>query len=47
MQWMYAIEGEENGRELRASFHELSAVNTAKDLSSLLCTAAWAAKAAG
>lgn len=35
------------GRELRASFHELSPVNTAKDLSSLLCAAAWAAKATG
>lgn len=35
------------GRELRASFHDLSPVNTAKDLSSLLYTAAWAAKAAG
>lgn len=31
-------------RELRASFHELSPVNTAKDLSPLLCTAAWVAK---
>lgn len=41
------LKEKKKGREIRASFYELSPVNTAKDLSSLLCTAAWAAKAVG
>lgn len=38
------LKEKKKGRELRASFHELSPVNTAKDLSSLLCTAALGSK---
>lgn len=34
------------GRELRESFHELNPLNTTKDQSPLLCTAACKAKAA-
>lgn len=38
------LKEKKKGRERRASFHELSPVNTAKDLSSLLCTAALGSK---
>lgn len=46
MQWKWATEVEIK-KKRTASFHELNPAKTAKDLSSLLCTAAWVAKAVG
>jgi len=40
------LQERKKGRELRASLHELSPLNTTKGLLPLLCTAACVAKAA-